>query len=185
MRFLQLVLTVLAGLFLMVSVGLAEEQLVRKGFWGAVDLGVGLLQQSVDEIEEDDTTFYLGLKGGYTINPYLRLGLEFSGWLLQASNPEDPSVGEGVSQAFLIARYYPVKKSNAFAKVGGGYVSIWNNRPGEPARKTGWGLTVGGGYDIPIVQSFAISPFVSFSSGNADDLDYRAVTFSVSFLLHQ
>ena len=184
MRLMQQVLIVIAGLFLIVSAGLAEEQHVRNGFWGALDLGVGLLNQSVDEIEEDDTTFYLGLKGGYTINPYLRLGIEFSGWLLQASNLEDSSVGEGISQAFLIARYYPVKKSNAFAKLGGGYVSIWNNRPGEPARKTGWGLTVGGGYDIPISQSFAISPFVSFSSGNADDLDYKAVTFGVGFLLH-
>jgi len=174
---------VLTGLVLMTSVSFAEEQSIRHGFWGGIDIGVGLLQQSLDEVEADDTTFYLGFKGGYTINPHLRIGLELSGWLLEASNLEDPAVGEGLSQVFLITRVYPRKKSNLFAKIGGGYVSKYNHRPGESTGQNGWGLTVGGGYDITLSKNFALSPFVSFNFGNVDDLDYQAVNFGIGLLL--
>jgi hypothetical protein len=167
-----------------------EEQSVRTGFWGGIDFGVGLLQQSLDEIEENDTTFSLGFKAGYTINPHLRMGLELSGWLLEATNQpsgwflgatdsEDPPKGEGISQVFLIAQYYPRQQSNLFAKVGGGYASYWNKRPGQPRRKNGWGLTVGGGYDFFLSTHFALSPFVTFSYGDVEDLNYRATTLGI------
>jgi len=120
MRLMELVCVVLIGFFLMTPASFAEEQSIRTGFWGGIDVGAGLLQQSFDDIEEDDTTFFLGFKAGYTINPHFRMGLELSGWLLEGSNVEDPSVGEGINQVFLIARYYPRQKSNLFAKIGGG-----------------------------------------------------------------
>jgi hypothetical protein len=157
-----------------------EEQSVRTGFWAGIDFGVGLLQQSLDEREEDDTTFSLGLKAGYTINPHFRMGLELSGWLLEATEPfGDPWVGEGISQVFLIAQYYPRRRSNLFAKVGGGYASYWNNRFGEPKIKDGWGLTVGGGYDFFLSTHFALTPVVTFSYGDIEDIDYRATTFGI------
>ncbi|MHA1942283.1 MAG: outer membrane beta-barrel protein [Candidatus Hodarchaeales archaeon] len=185
MRLVELVCVVLIGLFLMTPTSFAEEQSIRTGFWGGIDFGVGLLKQSLDEIEDDDTTFFLGFKAGYTINPHFRMGLELSGWLLEESNLEDPSVGEGINQIFLIARYYPRQKSNLFAKVGGGYVSIWNNRPGEPRRKNGWGLTVGGGYDFLLNKKVALSPFVTYSFGDAEDLDYMAINLGVGIIFQQ
>jgi hypothetical protein len=60
------------------------------------------------------------------------------------------------------------RDSGLFAKVGGGYVSHWNNRPGEPQRKDG-GLTFGGGYDFSLNKNLAITPFVTYSFGKADD----------------
>lgn len=160
----------------------SEEQSVRAGFWGGIDFGVGLLQQSFDEREEDDTTFSLGFKGGYTINPHLRMGLELGGWLLEATSLNDPTVGEGISQVFLIAQYYPRQQSNLFAKVGGGYATYWNNRPGEPTGKDGWGWTVGGGYDFLLSTHFALSPFVTFSHGDIEDIDYRAITLGIGII---
>jgi hypothetical protein len=182
-RIVELVCVSLIGLFLTSSVSFAEEQYIRTGIWGGMDLGVGLLQQSFDETEEDDTTLFLGFKAGYTINPQFRMGLELSGWLLEASNLEDPEEGEGISQVFLIAQYYPHQKSNLFVKGGGGYASIWNNRPGQPRRKNGWGLTVGGGYDFLLNTNFALSPFVNFSYGDAEDLNYMAISFGIGITL--
>jgi hypothetical protein len=147
-----------------------------------MDLGVGWLQQSLDSLEEDDTAFFLGFKAGYMLNPRFGMALELSGWLLEESDLEDPAVGEGISQVFLSGRYYPSRESNLFATVGGGYASIWNNRPGEPRRKNGWGVTAGAGYDFPTQAKIALSPFVTLSYGDAEDLTYWAVNFGIGII---
>ena len=182
MRLVQLVCVIMIGLFLLTPATFAEEISTRTGFWGGIDVGVGLLDQSVDEIDDDETALFLGFKAGYTINPHFRMGLELSGWLLEEGNLEDPRVGEGISQIFLIARYYPGQRSNLFAKAGGGYVSIWNNRPGESRRKSGWGFTAGVGYDFLLDKKVALSPFVTYSFGDADEIDYRAINFGIGIL---
>lgn len=73
-----------------------------------------------------------------------------SGWLLEGSNLNDPRYGEGISQVFIIARYYPLRESNIFFKVGGGYVEKWNNRVYEQTGMNGWGGIVGCGYEFYI-----------------------------------
>lgn len=162
---------------------LAEEQYIRDGFWGGIDAGAGLVEQSFDQGDEEDTLFYLGFKGGYTINPHLLVGLELSGWLQEASDVNDPDNGKGISQVFLITQLYPRTESGFFAKAGGGYVSNWSNRPGEPSRKNGWGLTVGAGYDFPLNEYIALSPFAAISYGETGNWDYRAMTFGLGIMI--
>ena len=58
-------------------------------------------------------------------------------------------------------------------------MSIWSNRPGDTRRKQGWGLTVGGGYDIKVNETVALSPFVNFDYGEAGNWDYTAITFGL------
>ena len=82
----------------------AEEKFERSGFWGGVNFGVGFVQRSFAGIEEDENNFFLGFEGGYTLNPHFLIGVELSGWLLEASDLNDPSKGEGIMQAFLITR---------------------------------------------------------------------------------
>jgi len=179
MRIVESGFVMLIGLFLMTRVSFAEEQPVRSGFWGEIDLGIGLLQQSFDEIEVDDAPLFLGFKAGYMISPQFSMGLELSGCLLEAGDLEDPGVGEGISQVFLIARYYPYQKSNLFVNGGGGYASIWNNRPGQWRRKNGWGLTMGGGYDFRVNSRVALGPFVNFGNGSAEELNYKVIHFGI------
>ena len=173
----------LIGLSLISSPALAAEKIERAGFWAGIDFGIGLVERSFAGVEEDETNFFLGFKGGYTLNPHLLIGLELSGWLLEASNTEDPSKGEGISQVFLITRYYPSRDYGFFAKAGGGYVSYWNDRPGEPRRKSGWGLTFGGGYDFSLNKNWAITPFVTYSFGETDDQEHNALTLGVGVTL--
>ena len=102
-RFKIIKYVVLLTLSLMGVDAHAAEELERAGFWGGMDVGAGYLQQSSDGFEANETTFFLGFQGGYTLNEHFLLGLELSGWLLQASDLEDPSVGEGISQVFLVS----------------------------------------------------------------------------------
>ena len=117
---IRFMLFALFGLSLISSGALAEEKLERSRFWGGIDIGVGFVQRSFEGIEEDESNFFLGFKGGYTLNPHFLIGIELSGWLLESSDLEDPSKGEGICQAFLITRYYPSSSMGLFAKIGGG-----------------------------------------------------------------
>jgi hypothetical protein len=182
-RFKIIKYVVLLTLSLMGVDAHAAEELERAGFWGGMDVGAGYLQQSSDGFEANETTFFLGFQGGYTLNEHFLLGLELSGWLLQASDLEDPSVGEGISQVFLVSRYYPSRDSGFFVKGGGGYVSYWNNRPGEPGRLNGWGVTVGGGYDFSIDKRWALTPFVTYSRGSAGNEEYDVFTVGLGITL--
>lgn len=159
----------------------AEENFERSGFWGGVDLGVGFVQKSSEKDNEDGDRFFLGFEGGYTLSPHFLIGAELSGWLIEASNLNDPSEGEGIMQAFLITRYYPSNTSGLFAKVGGGYVEKWSNHREEPSRKNGMGLTIGGGYDFPISKNLAITPFFNYCYWETDDQDHDAWTLGIGF----
>jgi hypothetical protein len=172
----KLVYTILLAIFFLAPAASAEEEYIRNGFWGGIDAGAGLLQQSFNEEDEDDIYFFLGFKGGYTINPHFLVGLELSGWLLEAEDPSNSNKGKGIMQAFMITQLYPSKESGLFVKAGGGYVSNWSNRSDEPNRKEGWGLTVGGGYDFLVYEAIALSPFANFSYGQTGNWDYQAIT---------
>ena len=168
----------------------AEEKQTRAGFWVGMDAGAGFLKQSLDEGNKDDTAFFLGFQGGYTLNPHFLIGLELSGWLLETADQfcyygycSDASEGEGIMQIFLISRYYPSQASGLFAKAGGGYVDHWNNNPGEPKSKSGWGLTLGCGYDFLVTENVALTPFASFSYGKTGDWDYSAITFGLGLTI--
>ena len=179
-RLMSLTFFALLGFLLIGTGALAQETFERSGFWGGVDFGVGFVQRSFSGIEENENNFFLGFEGGYTFNPHFLIGVELSGWLLESSDLEEPSKGEGISQVFIITRYYPSSSMGLFAKIGGGYVSYWNNRPGEPSSKDGWGLTFGGGYDFPIKENFAISPFINYGFGDAGDQDHNVWTLGIS-----
>ncbi len=163
------------------SFAFAEDQHIRHGWWGGFDLGAGFLEQSFDDEDEDDVYFFMGFKGGYTINPHLLVGLELSGWLLEAENFNDSEKGKGISQVFLISRLYPSKETNFFIKAGGGYVSNWSNKSDEPSRREGWGVTGGGGYDFYIHKNYALTPFATFSYGETGKWDYKAFTIGLGF----
>ena len=166
------------------ATGLSGTRLYPARILGGIDAGVGLVGPSFDgEDDEDDNSFYLGFKGGYAINPHFLVGVELGGWLLAASDLNDPDEGRGISQAFLITRLYPGKQSDFFLKAGGGHVSMWSNRSGDTRRKQGLGLTLGGGYDFRLNEAAALTPFVTFSYGDTGSWNYQAITFGLGVTL--
>jgi hypothetical protein len=182
----RFVCTLFISLLLLTTAASADSTYDRDGFWGGMDAGAGIVNQSFGEENQDDVYFFLGFKGGYFITPHFLVGLELSGWLVEASDQycihgycSDASEGQGIMQIFLITQLYPFKESGFFAKAGGGYVENWNENPGETSSKQGWGFTVGGGYDFMVLEYFALSPFASFSYGDTGNWDYTAVTFGL------
>ena len=178
---IKFVCTIFLTLIFLSTAASADSTYDREGFWGGIDAGAGFLKQSFDEEDKDDVYFFLGFKGGYAINPHVLLGVELSGWLLQAEDPSDPDKGEGLMQVFLITQLYPSKESGFYAKLGGGYVNNWSNRPGEPDNKRGWGLSAGCGYNFSIYETIPLNSFVTFSYGETGKWDYRAITAGLGF----
>lgn len=162
---------------------IAEESIVRKGWWGDVNLGGGFLSQSGGGVTQDGANFFMGLDVGYVVHPQFLLGAELSGWLIEPTQGPPDVRGEGIMQAFLTSRVYPLRDSGLFAKFGGGYVSHWYSRAEDPAWRTGWGVSVGGGYDIVVGKSpstlWFVTPFVTYGFGEAGDLAHRAITAGI------
>ena len=65
---------------------LTDSLIKRKTWWTALNFGAGALSQSGGGINQDDTTGFLGLEGGYVVHPQFLVGIELSGWLLESSN---------------------------------------------------------------------------------------------------
>jgi len=166
---------------------LADSLIKRKTWWTALNFGAGALSQAGDGIHQHDTPGFLGVEGGYVVHPQFLVGIELSGWLLESSNTQNPSVGEGIMQAFLTTRYYPLPNSGLFLKFGSGYVNHWNNRQGESQRLSGWGLTTGAGYDVLLTDSFPVlpflTPFITYSFGEAGNLNHNAITGGIGVTL--
>jgi hypothetical protein len=173
------ILFLLGLIFIFPSIA-AADPLERSGLWGSLALGAGHVQRA---FAEDETSFFLGFAGGYAIHPNVLAGLELSGWTLENRDFNRPNKGEGIMQAFLVSRIYLKEDLGWFGKVGGGYISHWNNRPGESSRKDGWGLVVGGGYDFQINSSWAITPLISYHVGESGNLDHDIITFSLGLTL--
>lgn len=161
----------------------ADEFIVRQGWWGDVNLGGGFLSQSGREASQDGANFFMGLDAGYVVHPQFLLGAELSGWLIEPMQPPPEARGEGIMQAFLTGRVYPMRDSGLFVKFGGGYVSHWYTTAEDPARRTGWGTTVGGGYDFVVGESpsalWFLTPFVTYGFGEAGDLTHHAITAGI------
>ena len=69
-----------------------------RAWWAGGEIGEGQLSLSSNQVHRDRRpTFALGFVGGHRLGNQARVGLEVNGWLLQASNLNDPAVGEGVS----------------------------------------------------------------------------------------
>ena len=157
----------------------ATEETQRSGFWGGIDVGAGYVERSVGSLESDGTDIYMGFKAGYALHPRVLAGLELSGWNQQATDRDDDTKGEGLMQVFLISRLYPMRDSNLFAKVGGGWVRQWVNGPAGKSTLDGWGATVGVGYDYSLGENWAVTPFLNYSFGKAEDQKHQAVTLGV------
>jgi outer membrane autotransporter protein len=74
-----------------------------------------------------------------------------------------------------------MRDSNLFAKVGGGWVRQWVNGPAGKSTLDGWGATVGVGYDYSLGRNWAVTPFLNYSFGKAEDQKHQAVTLGVGF----
>ena len=122
-----------------------------------------------------------------------RVGLEVNGWLLQASNLNDPTVGESASNVLGVIDVFPTRKIPLFIRGGGGLAMYQNNRPGESGG-TGWSWTGGAGYEVRFSERLGLAPIVEYAYGRFDDVrnpitvetgrHYSVVEFKVAVIWH-
>ena len=153
---------------------LATNESDQAGVWVGVDIGGGNVKTSIEGDNENESAHYLSFKALYRLDPHYLVGFELSGWTLESGNLWNPSKGEGISQAFVVTQFYPKVDSGLFLKAGGGYASHWNNRSGETRRRSGLGITFGGGYDYPVQDDWVLTPFMAFSIAETDNEDHEA-----------
>lgn len=158
----------IAGLFLLSALAV-EGQSVRP-WWVAGDMGAGQFKLSSDQSKgKSGAIFAAGFAGGHRLGSRARVGLLLNGWLLQAFNLNDPTVGESVSTVSGVVDAFPVPKVPLFLRGGIGAAFYTNNRPlGTGGSGLAW--TVGGGYEIPLTRNLALSPFVGYSAGGLGDV---------------
>jgi hypothetical protein len=163
-------------IFVICITSFAGEKSNRNGFGVGLDAGIGQIKLTSNDMEKKDTNFFLGFEIGYVINPHFLTGIELSGWLYEPTEINNPFKGEGLNQVFLMTRFYPSTKHPCFTKIGGGYISHWNNNVNRTRRKNGLGISVGVGYDIQIRENWSFSPFLSISLGEEENQKHKALS---------
>ena len=171
-----------------------EPLVLRKqgDWWLGVDAGGGAVEIEYPVGTLSENKFYLGLRAEYVYSQKILLGIEASGWLIQPGEMEytgypppltfgDQLEGEGLAPVLLTVRYYPWNDDGWYLKAGAGYVSHWITHEGETDREHGWGGMLGGGYDFYINESWDITTFLTYSTGQTGDEKYDAVTLAVGF----
>lgn len=140
--------------------------------------GIGDVQWDARGNPSTDSLPYLTFEIGLIANPRLMLGIELSGHLIEAANLHRYTEGSGISQAFLVARAYPLASKPLHVQVGAGWASLWDNEPAAANEgATGW--EIGIGYDWSIGQRTALTPFLRFGGADFAAGSVRAVTLGV------
>ena len=176
--FLKVVLVVVFGL----SLPLRGQ--LNRPWWVSLELGAGQLKLISNQRSSNGlTTFAMGFSGGRRLAPWARAGVHLNGWLLQAANLNDPTVGEAVSNFNGILDVFPIVKRGLFLRGGGG-VSMYSNNQPLASDGHGLGWEAGAGYELPLPKGVRISPIVEYASGGlgnafAPSIPGTAPTYSI------
>jgi hypothetical protein len=148
------------------------RHLERKGFFIGGGMGYGGLDITCggcDVSREGSVSGFFHLGGA--VSPQLLLGAETNGWYKSLSGT---SVTMGTLTFTAIG--YPSKAANFFVRggVGAGVLSADAGALGSDS-ETGFGASLGLGYDLPIGGRTAITPFTNyflgtFSGGGANTI---------------
>jgi len=147
-----------------------QEQENVRPWWIMGELGEGQLQLTSNQARGNRiSTFALGFAGGHSLGKRARIGLEVNGWLIQAFNLNDPTVGRSVSNTSVVVDAFPIRKSPFFLRGGTGVGVYQNNHPDGYGGK-GWSGTAGAGYEIRLSKSLGLAPMVVYSAGSLGDV---------------
>ena len=176
------------------NVAHAQADQNLRPWWVGGEFGEGQLALTSDQVHRNRAaTFALGFVGGHSLGSRARIGLELNGWLLQASNFNDPTVGESVSNVLAVADVFPIRKAPLFLRFGTGLAMYQNNHP-TGFGGTGWSWTSGLGYEIRLSERLAVAPIVDYDAGGFDDVRnaiavetgrrYSVIEFKAAVIYH-
>ena len=154
----------------------AQHTQTRKGFWIGFGLGYGSAHATCDgcgSTNEGGATGFLKLGG--TLSPQVLLGGAVNAWYKSSGGLKE-SVGNVTASVY----YYPAPATGFFLTGGLGF-SDYDLRDGGSITGTGWGFTVGTGYDIRVGRNVSLTPVVNFAYGGVGDLSSAGTTVSTGW----
>lgn len=176
--------TVLSIVLLLAGAAAANAQPVttapHSGFWLSGGIGVGTSDTDVGD--DAGPAGYLRLGG--TLSEHFLLGGEVIGFGRDAGSAD---ISQGNATAVLL--YYPSSPGGLFAKAGVGFasVSVSQSVGGGifTADDQGFGLTLGGGFDLRLGRNLFLTPNVDVLLQSFDDFaDASVFLFTLGIGFH-
>lgn len=134
---------------------------------GWLDLGVGGGWTRLgDSAPRGRGSFALDFGAGFWLRNQIGIGARLGGWTLEGFNLGDPREGESLSEAFGVFRLRPIGGRPLLLSLEGGWVSYTVNDPATVLREgDGLGARIGAGWDLPVSNSWTVSPVLVGSWG--------------------
>ncbi len=152
---------------------LGQHPQVRQGFWIGFGFGWGSLGASCSGCgsisREGGADGHLRLGG--TLSPHVLLGGDIVGW-----TKSDSGTTTTAGNVTFSAYYYPMVESGLFVTGGFGGSTYELSNSGNHASASGFGISLGVGYDIRVARMFSITPIGHFIWGAPGDLQYNGNT---------
>jgi len=147
------------------------EPAPRHGFWFGAGFGIGSLGRTCDICDnlpgESGPTAYI--KAGGTPDRQMAIGVELTGWHKKVQGSTITS-----GSALVVVSLYPSSTSGLFLKGGLGGSLYRQEAPTRPAsdtaQTTGFGLTAGIGYDVPVAAHVYLTPVANFVFGSLGNI---------------
>jgi hypothetical protein len=150
------------------------------GHAGALEIsgwaGYGLVDVNANNSAASSrSAFALGFRGGYAITSRVAVGLELSGWTINAYDFNNPSHGESISNVSAYMDYSPFNDLPLYFTWGGGQTSYVNNDPlVAGGRDSGGSWFLGSGYEYPLAEKLMLVPQIRYSRGSFSSGDFHA-----------
>ncbi len=146
-----------------------EQPTPRSGFWANGGLGMALGAAGCNVCTGSrEVGVAATLGGGMVLTPAFALGLDANGWTASAGN-----VDLRMGSVTGVLLWYPNPRSSWYFSFGTGlmwYRAADDDPDGTPITSQSLGLRVGLGYDVPLSEQFAVTPFFNFVGSMGADL---------------
>ncbi len=138
----------------------AQHPQTREGFWIGFGFGYGSRHESCDGCgSATDGGVSSFLKLGGTLSKSVLLGGSVNAW-----SKSESGLTETLGNVTASVYYYPAPASGFFV-TGGLGLSEYRLSDGGSETSTGWGFTLGAGYDIRVGRNISLTPVTNFAYG--------------------
>jgi hypothetical protein len=155
---MQRILSILALAVILPTTAMAQHPQTRQGFGISFGIGAGSAGPSCDGCTQPSGTEpsgYLRL-GGY-VTPALFVGGETNGWATATIFGSSASIGALMG----VVQWYPAATTGMYLKGGLGY-SYVNVYDAAELTASGFGVSIGAGYDWRVARNFALTPYINY-----------------------
>jgi len=164
-----LALVVLGGA--VASPGWGQRPQRRDGFWIGFGVGYGWAHVACDGClgvaRTGGATGFLKLGG--TLSPHVLLGGQVNVWA-----HDDGASTEGIANVTASLYYYPDARRGLFLTGGLGF-SDYSTDSRPAFEGSGWGATLGVGYDVRVGRNVSLTPIVHWVYGAVGDVNQGAL----------